>query len=608
MMRKPIGHLSSRSYYTKKRWNAVIIGIIVVAAIVVIFKFTGENMKYWMSVNSGINNFKKGRTSYALSDFNRALNIKPNGALALDGLGLIAVKQNDFEKGRKYYTEALAAGLKFNSRINHTFFGMQYLDAGLYQNASFEFEQELKLNQSDPDALFGTGCSLHAAGQLDSAINYYNKALMYRPKFIKARKNLSMAEDDRNKGAMYYMFDSSGDPLARYNLIDSDSKRSYIYDQKTAHITGFVSERRARSEGMEKYLAEYMPGNKVYLTIDMRVQNAISRAMGWYKGAIVVLRPQTGEILGLYSQPTYRPSTIDRDWWKVVGNPNNPLLNRATDRLYEPGSIAKVITVGAAYERGINESDIFPIKCAGSTQFNNTPFWCWAKHGRVKSILHTIETSCNIGMAFLGFAVGSPTLYEYNQKFGFGTQYDLGITDTLRNKTVSIPVKMSSAPENDANQFETAMHASGLSLPGNKLTYSITPLHAAMLAAAIANQGIMMKPYIVKEIRNINGKVIYQGVPSEAKRPITPITAQKITQLMTSVVTDGIGQKAQVSGITVAGKTGTSGKGGNLNAWFISFAPAENPQYAIAILGDGEGKGMTVAAPIAGEIYRELLK
>lgn len=604
----PIGHLSSKHYYKRKRWQIILAVIAIIAIGYVVFRFSGENISYSLAISSGVDKFKKGKLTYAISDFNHALNIRPNGYLALDGLGLIAGRQNDFEKAQKYYTEALAAGLKQNSTIDHTFYGDMYLDQGLYKNAAVEYGQALKLNANSPEALYGTGCCLHASGNLDDAINYYTKALALNQKFTKARKNLSLAEEDRNKGAMYYLFDTNGEPLARYNLIKSETQRTYILDQKTAHITGFVSKRHNRSEGIEKYLAEYIPGNKIYLTIDTRVQNAVAKSMGWYKGAVVVLKPSTGEILALYSQPTYRPNTIEKDWWKVVDNVNQPLINRATDKLYEPGSIAKVITVAAAFEHSINEKDVYPIKCAGSTQFDDQSFWCSQKHGKIKSIAQTIELSCNIGCAFLGFAVGSPTLTEYNQKFGFGRQFDIGFYDKILGKNFSIPVKESFAPQNDKTRYETALHSCGLSIPGQN-TYTITPLHAAMLASAIANNGIMMSPYIIKEIRNINGKIIYQGIPSEAKRSITPATAKKITELMIKTVNEGIGKKAQVKGLTIAGKTGTSGgKNGILNAWFISFAPAEAPQYAISVLGDGEGKGMTVAAPVAGEIYKELLK
>jgi peptidoglycan glycosyltransferase len=223
-----------------------------------------------------------------------------------------------------------------------------------------------------------------------------------------------------------------------------------------------------------------------------------------------------------------------------------------------------------------------------------------------------MATSCNIGMAFIGFQVGAARLFEYNSKFGFGHNFDLGIEDTLRKTSITIPVKVGTAPSGIKDRYEMAKYACGLSPDDRKDTYMMTPLQAALLSATIANDGVMMNPYIIKEIRNINGKLIYQSVPQEVKRPITAATAEKLTALMVNDVeySKGTGIKARVKGLKVAGKTGTSGADvkGTLNAWFISFAPADRPDYAIAIVGDGEGKGMDVAAPIAADIYKSLLK
>jgi peptidoglycan glycosyltransferase len=605
---KPIEFLSGRGYYKRKRLQIIIITIITLAAACCLFYFTGKNLKYFLYVKSGVSNFEKNRIAYAMSDFNKALNIKPNSPLAIDGLGLIYVKQGDFERAEKTYAEAITAGLKSNSLINHVKYGDAYLDMGAYKNAEMEFAQAVKLNSIDSKALYGLGCCYHAYGSLDTAINYYTKSLTYSPKFTPARKNLTMAEDDKNKGAIYYLFDRNSDPLARQNLIASEGKKTYILDQKAAHLTGYDSDKHGKA-GLEAALAPYLPGNRIYLTIDSNVQKIISSAMGWYKGAIVVLRPSTGEILGYYSQPTYRPNAIDKNWWEYYGNANKPLLNRAFDKLYEPGSIAKLITVSAAFETGVNLSKVFPKRCAGSTVFNNKVFWCSEKHGWVRSLEQAIETSCNIGTAFLGFAVGSAALSEYDTRFGFNDSFDIGFDDPVRKSEVKIPVQKSVSPLKDSDNYSIAMHSCGLA-PDKSDPFLITPLHAAMLAAAIGNGGVMMKPYLVREIRNVNGRLIYEGQPSEYKRPISPATAEKLKALMISAVEKGIGQKAKVKGLLIAGKTGTSdSSSGNLkNAWFISFAPADKPEYAIAILGDGEGKGMIVSAPIAGEIYKALLK
>lgn len=603
---RPIDHLSSSNYYKRKQIQLVLFIIIGLVIAYFIFYFSGKNLKHFIYIKSGISNFEKGKLAYAMSDFNKALNTKPNSPLALDGLGLIYVKQGNFEKAMKTYTEAIAAGLKSNNLINHTKYGKKYLDNGLYKQAELEFTQAIRLSRTNSIALFGLGCCYHAMGNLNQAINYYTKSLTYNPKFTAARKNLSIAEDEKNKGSIYYLYDRNGEPLARYNLISGENKKTYLLDFRTSHLIGFDSDKYGKY-GLEKYLEQYSQGNKIYLTIDSRLQQTVARIMGWYKGAIVILNPTTGEILAMYSQPTFNPNTIDKDWRKINSNPNKPLINRATEKLYEPGSIAKIITIAAFYENNIKESTIFPIRCAGSTVFANKPYWCWDKHGKVKTMEQAIETSCNIASAFIGFSTGINSLVEYATRFGFNKDLDIGFYDTIRNTKVSIPVAKSIFPVEVKDKYDLAMVASGLT-PAKNNPYLITPLQAAILAQIIANNGVYVNPHIIKEIRNINGKLLYKNTLVESKKVIFPSTASKIKYLMQKVVQDGIGKKAKVKDLSVAGKTGTSGNSRRLNAWFISFAPSEKPEYAMAILGDEEGKGMTIAAPIAAEIYKSLLK
>lgn len=603
---KPIDHLSNNNYYKKRRIQliiSIIVGLIIGYGI---FYFSGKNLKYFIYIKSGISNFEKDKLSYAMSDFNKALNIKPNSPIALDGLGLIYVKQGDFEKAMKIYTEAIASGLKLNNLINHVKYGNIYLDKGLYDKAELEFTQAIRLKNTDYKALFGLGCCYHAYRNLNQAINYYTKALTYNPKFTPARKNLSIAEDEQNKGSIDYLFDRNGEPLARYNLLTGENKKTYLLNFKAAHIIGFDSKKHGKY-GLEKYLEPYTLGNKIYLTLDLQIQQIVAKTMGWYKGAIVILNPSTGEILAIYSQPTFNPNNIDKDWWKINGNTNKPLINRAIEKLYEPGSIAKILTVAAFYENGLKESSVFPIRCAGSTLFSNKPFWCWKKHGVVKSIEQTMETSCNIASAFLGFAVGINSLSEYAVHFGFNKNLNIGFYDSIRNTKISIPVSKSIFPNEIKDKAELAMVASGLT-PSKNNPYLITPLHGAILAQIIANNGTFINPYIIKEIRNINGKLLYKNTSTNSKRVISTSTAIKIKSLMEKVVQNGIGKKAKVKGLTIAGKTGTSGGKKGLNAWFISFAPVDKPEYAMAIVCDEEGKGMTIAAPIASEIYKALLK
>lgn len=611
MKYRPIEHLSGRNYYKKKRYTVIIVVAVSLVAALLLFNFAGRSLRYSLHIRSGSANLEKGKITYAISEFNKALNLDPNNPTATDGLGSVYLKQGNLEEAKRFFDNARSRGLKSGKLVKHSKFGDAYLSAGYYPQAELEYRQAVALNPSDWKSIFGLAACMHAAGKVDESIALYNKVLEINKNYKPALKEKAAVEEDRNIGAIYYMYDAKGEPLARYNLINNGAQKTALYDDKLSHVTGFISDKRGKSGGVEKYFAEYLPGNKITLTIDMAVQKAVIAALGWNKGSIVVLNPKTGEILAMYSQPTFSSNNLDANeyWWnKVVPNPNRPMQNRAVDSLYEPGSIAKVVTVSAFLENAGNPASIFPIKCAGSTVLNGVPFWCWKKHGKVSSLEQTVGSSCNIGMKEVGNAAGGPKLSEYSVKFGFNTPLDLGIKDKIRNTTISWPVAQSIAPATPRSALEIAYFSCGLSSSERGRQYMITPLHAAMLAATIANKGVMMKPYLIKDIKNINGKPIYTAVPKELKKSITPETAEKISSLMVDTVDNGIGKKARVKGVTIAGKTGTSGKSGELNAWFITFAPAEDPQYAIAIIGEKSGTGMDVAAPIAADIYKVLFK
>jgi peptidoglycan glycosyltransferase len=213
-----------------------------------------------------------------------------------------------------------------------------------------------------------------------------------------------------------------------------------------------------------------------------------------------------------------------------------------------------------------------------------------------------LDTSCNVAMAEVGFAMGPDRMYEYANKFGFGAPLTFPFKSELLEW--SFPMATSTAPIAKDTRFDLAEFACGL---GEGTT--ISPLHAAMLAATIANGGRTMAPYFIKEIKNIRGEVLAEGSPQLLRTPITPETAAQVKSFMIDTVKHGIGQKAQVEGFVVAGKTGTTGDSTHgLNGWFICFAPAENPQVAVAIYAEKEGTGMDVAAPIAHSFLQDVLK
>jgi penicillin-binding protein A len=352
-------------------------------------------------------------------------------------------------------------------------------------------------------------------------------------------------------------------------------------------------------------------GASVELTINAAAQRAADAALGSQRGAVVALDPRTGAILAMVSHPTYDPSTLAthdltksaQAWKQLTNDANRPLDNRAiAGRLYPPGSVFKLVTAAAALSSGrYNESSQIPgpavLDLPQTTAKLHNDFSVACGPGGVVSMTRALQISCNTAFADLGLKLGAKALQDQAAKFGFG--------QSLR---IPMPVTPSSVPA-DLNAPETAQSAIG------QFDVRVTPLQVAMVAAAIANHGQVMQPYLVKDVRAPDLSVISTTSPSSLGSAITPDVAAQLTRMMQAVVSDGTGTKAQISGISVAGKTGTAqqGNGKPPHAWFTAFAPADNPQVAVAVVVEDGGKvgneayGGTIAAPIAKKVIEAVL-
>lgn len=543
-------------------------------------------------MNKGRAALQAGNFEQASAAFNRVLHLQANHAQAIDALGMIYLAQGDLARAEIKYEQAIKHGLKTNRRFNHVKLGNHYLNRGVIPQAELEFKHALELSPRDPAAMLGQALALHALGRLPEAIDMYRKTLSLDPESKLAQNKLNQARQELDRGYIYYMYDRRRNPLARFPVRPLSALRFYPLAQYAAHLVGYRSEAHGAA-GLEAELENYLPGNTVTLTIDSDWQRSADRALGWHKGSLIALDPRTGEILALANHPSFNPNRIDQDWDKITRNKNQPLKNRALENLYTPGSIFKIITASAALETGVNMNRIFPITCVGGTHFSGKTFWCWRRHGRVDSLQAALDTSCNLAMAELGFHLGPDHLYEYSNKFLFGSPIPFAFRSPFIN--LNLPIATSSAPVVSDQPFDIAERSCGL---GDEIT--ISPLHAALLACTIANQGKMMTPYFIKEIANIRGEILGQGSPRVLTSPIQADTARKIKTFMIDAVRHGIGNKAQLPSVAVAGKTGTTGDSRQgLNGWFICFAPAENPEVALAVYAEKEGTGMDVAAPIA---------
>jgi peptidoglycan glycosyltransferase len=353
-------------------------------------------------------------------------------------------------------------------------------------------------------------------------------------------------------------------------------------------------------------------GATVELTIDPKLQKIAYDALGDQRGAVVALDPKTGNVLALVSKPSFDPDLLaGHDTAKVTAarqqlldDPGRPLDNRASGALYPPGSTFKLITAAAALSKGglTPDSEIpgpasIQLPQSAKRLANDTNAPCGP--GDQSTLTEALTQSCNTSFALLGQSVGADALRKQAEAFGFDS-------DQLR---IPLRVARSSFPAApDAAQTE-------LSSIG-QFDVTATPLQMAMVSAAIANGGVLMKPNLVARVRSADLEVIQSAAPSELSRPISSTVADKLRTMMLSVVTRGTGTAAQIDGVDVAGKTGTaqSAEGKPPHAWFTAFASGNGRNIAIAVVVDYGGKagneafGGTVAAPIARKVMEAVVR
>jgi peptidoglycan glycosyltransferase len=423
-------------------------------------------------------------------------------------------------------------------------------------------------------------------------------------------------------------------------------QRRYPSGDLYAGITGFYSIVYGKSElesSMNSYLTGDAPelaaqtfsdlilgrpkkGGAVVTTIDARLQQVASQALGSEPGAVVAMDPRTGDILSMVSNPSFDPNLlssgtttqIKRNWDKLNSDPNTPLLWRSNDELFPPGSTFKMITASAALEDGYTTSSTFPnprelnLPLTNGTLQNFGGEWCNGGASQI-SLIQAFTVSCNVTFGEIGLKLGPEKLQAQAEAYGF-CPTDPPTQTTCLSPTVpfTIPFQTGRFPEPSYFQGNDPLVAISAIGQDNVLA---NPLQMALVASAIANGGVEMQPRLVLDVRDPSGRVVKTFPPQQYGTPISPDTARAMTQMMVSVVNSGTGTAAQIPGVTVAGKTGTAQHGtGNPHAWFVSFAPAENPRIVVAVIVlDGgslgsEATGGQVAAPIAKQVIEAALQ
>ncbi len=340
------------------------------------------------------------------------------------------------------------------------------------------------------------------------------------------------------------------------------------------------------------------------MTVNGPLQEAAYEALGGQTGAVVALDPKTGAVLAAVSSPSFDPeSLLGEDasaiWDSLLADPESPLSDRATRELFAPGSTFKVVVTATALDTGeADPGTEFPdpleyqLQGSSATISNFSGGFC--EDGDTVSLLVAFVRSCNTIFADLTVRLGAENIGITAGALGFNTDLTFPWT-----------VPQAAYPVDDLIDDPAALAQSGI----GERDVRATPLHMAMVAAAVANQGLVPSPYLVNRVFDADANILEEAEPASLGRAMAPATASVLAQLMERVVTEGTGSNAAVPGIRVAGKTGTAqGAGDGPHAWFIGFAPVENPTIAIAVLIAGGGDfgesatGGAVAAPIAGDL------
>ncbi len=357
---------------------------------------------------------------------------------------------------------------------------------------------------------------------------------------------------------------------------------------------------------------EARPGNDLMLTIDLALQRVAEEALSdSVAGAVVALDPASGEILAMVSRPAFDPnlfsSVIPESTWRALNeDPGHPLLNRAIQSAYPPGSILKVLTAAAGLEAGVITPYTRFSPCTGALKYGDRWFRCWQPwgHGSL-ALVEALAQSCDVYFYQLGLKLGLDRWSDFMKSCHLGKALGVDLAGEVDGL----------APDRNffTDRYGRRNWGSGVILnlvigQGENL---MTPLQAASFMAAIGNGGTIYRPHLVGEIRSLRGKSLPRKPEVIGQLPIAAGNLTTLKRGLRAVVqnSSGTGRQAAVSGFEVAGKTGTAqNPHGEDHSWFAAFAPLDQPRIAIAVLVEQGGHGGSVAAPIAGRIMEAYLR
>lgn len=431
-----------------------------------------------------------------------------------------------------------------------------------------------------------------------------NKQELFNNSYNSRQKILS---EKNYRGTIY---SKDGEVLAETTINSDDTEeRVYPYDNTFAHIIGYIGSGKSGIESMGNYYLsnsnidliqkatnsdnnEKNAGDNIYTTLDVALQEAAYKALGVYDGAVIVTDISTGKILAMVSKPDFDPNEISTNWEKLVEDTENaPLLNRVTQGLYPPGSTFKIITALEYLRENTDTYQHYSYNCTGIYQLGENTISCYhgEKHGQVDFYDSFVE-SCNTSFVNIGLSLDSSQFSNTLEQLLF--MQELPINLSYSKSSISI--------DEETSDFNIAQ-----SVIGQGKT-QMTPMHLNMITQAIANNGILMSPYVIERVESANGKLIEQFNPEKYGELMTVEEATILTEMMTGVVEDGTASKLSGYSYSAAGKTGSAeynATKGASHAWFTGFAPAEDPQICVTVIVEGAGNGGDYAVPIARRIF-----
>ncbi len=387
-----------------------------------------------------------------------------------------------------------------------------------------------------------------------------------------------------------------------------NEKRVYPYNNLFSHIVGYSTNGRMGVEALSNYYlinsdisitekvsnataGKKNPGNNVYTTLDLDLQETASKALSTYKGAIIVTEVATGKILALVSKPDFDPNDITAIWDRLVKDTESTvLLNRVTQGLYPPGSTFKMVTALEYIRENPDTWRDYVFQCNGFYKTGNNRINCY--HGSVHnnvSFVKSFAKSCNASFANIGMSLDLSSFQETLNDLLFGKELPIDLVHAKSSTAVHTEI-------DDAQLIQTSI-GQGKTL--------VTPIHLNMITQAIANNGVLMEPYVIDRIESADGKLLRTYNARTYGSLITAEESAALQELMIEVVESGTASRLSSYGYTAGGKTGSAEYNSNKNdshAWFTGFAPAENPEIAFTVIIEGIGSGGDYAVPMVRRI------